>query len=118
MAVLELSEGIGLLIVFALVMLALTLKFTNKVQNTKGFLLADRNVGLISGSFSMAVSWIWAPAIFICSLQAYQNGLAGIFWFTVPNVLCFFIFAPFALRLRQEMPDGYTFTEYIYKHLL
>lgn len=30
---------------------------------------------------SIASSWIWAPAIFISSQQAYANGLAGFLMF-------------------------------------
>ena len=42
-------------------------------------------------------------------------GLPGIFWFTFPNVVCFFVFAPLALRLRQLNPQGYTLPEFIDK---
>lgn len=56
----------------------------------------------------MAVSWVWAPAIFICSLQSYQNGIAGAFWFIVPNILCFFLFIPIILKFREKFSSAYT----------
>jgi len=106
-------EAILLLMIFAAAMFFFVFKFRIAQKSTSAFLLANRNVSLLQGSFSIAVSWVWAPAIFICSLQAYTKGLPGIFWFTFPNVLCFFVFAPFAKKLRNEMPEGFTFPQLI-----
>ena len=100
---------------FALFMIGLVWFKTHQEKHADGFLVADRNVGTWQGAFSIAVSWVWAPAVFICSLQAYTQGLAGIFWFTVPNVLCFFVFAIVAIRLKKLMPEGYTLPEFIWK---
>jgi len=86
-----------------------------KEINNEKFLVANREVSWWRGAFSIAVSWIWAPAIFIVSLQAYTQGIAGAFWFIVPNILCFFVFAPMAIRLRRLMPEGYTLPEFILK---
>ncbi len=108
------QEGLLILIVFAVIMISLVHFLTRRKRNTnESFLVADRNVSWLRGAFSIAVSWIWAPAIFIVSLQAYTQGIAGAFWFIVPNILCFFIFAPLAIRLRKLMPNGYTLTEFI-----
>ncbi|MBL7663238.1 hypothetical protein JNK13_10865 [bacterium] len=107
-------EGFTLLITFGLAMITLVLATVSKEKlSSNAFLVANRNVSLLQGSLSIAVAWIWAPAIFICSMQAYQNGLAGIFWFTFPNVLCFFLYAPLAVKLRKKLPEGFTFPEYI-----
>lgn len=113
MNVLTQSEGLALMAAFGLTMLLFVWRLTRAETSLDGFLLADRRIGIWQGAFSLAVSWIWAPAIFICSLQAYENGLAGIFWFTLPNVLCFVVFAPFALKLRRSLPRGYTWPECI-----
>ncbi len=99
---------------FALFMILLVWFKTQKETEADSFLVANRNVGSWSAAFSIAASWVWAPAIFICSLQAYTKGLAGIFWFTVPNILCFFVFAVIALRLKKLMPNGYTLPEFIW----
>jgi urea-proton symporter len=89
-------------------------KETRRVEkHADGFLVADRKVGVWRGALSIAVSWIWAPAIFICSMQAYTKGLPGIFWFTAPNIICFFVFTPIAIRMRRMMPRGYSFPDYI-----
>lgn len=100
---------------FAVTMIGLVWLKTNQERHAEGFLVADRNVGSWQGAFSIAVSWVWAPAVFICSLQAYTQGLAGIFWFTAPNILCFFTFAVIAVRIRKLMPKGYTLPDYIWK---
>jgi Na+/proline symporter len=45
--------------------------------------------------------------------QAYQQGIPGIFWFTFPNILCLFIMAPLALRICNNLSDGFTQPEWI-----
>ena len=108
-------EGLSLLLIFGLTMIGLVWFKTHTEDHADGFLVADRKVSLWQGAFSIAVSWIWAPAIFICSLQSFTKGLPGIFWFTAPNIICFFVFAPLAIRLRKLMPEGYTLPEFIYQ---
>ncbi|MCB9798827.1 hypothetical protein H6758_03830 [Candidatus Nomurabacteria bacterium] len=108
------QQGLVLLALFAAAMICLVYFLTRKkLQTNEAFLVADRNVSWLRGAFSIAVSWIWAPAIFICSMQAYTQGIAGAFWFIAPNILCFFVFTPLAIRLRRKMPDGYTLPQYI-----
>lgn len=110
-------EGLSLLAFFALGMILavfIAVKWRGlKDQNADGFLVADREVSVWQGAFSIAVSWLWAPAIFVCSLQAYKNGLPGIFWFTAPNILCFFLYTPFAIKLRRLLPTGYSLPDFI-----
>ena len=81
----------------------------NKIQ----FLLAERSVGKWQSAFSIAATWVWAPALFIASQKAYLHGFAGVFWFTVPNVACLIIFAFFADRIRKLLPDGFTLSGFI-----
>ena len=109
------TQGYLSLIFFGLIMLAITYFFArNKKRITKsGFLLANRKVGWFFGGSSIAASWIWAPALFISVQMAYENGLAGIFWFTVPNVFALAIFAFLAPRIRKILPEGYTLPQYI-----
>ena len=49
--------------------------------------------------------------------MAYQKGLAGIFWFTVPNVIALAIFAFLAPTIRRQLPEGYTFPQFIKQRL-
>lgn len=109
------TEGWLVFLVFAISMIGLVWLATRPHKNKDDHLLAGRNVATLPGAFSIAVSWIWAPAVFVCSQKSYQQGLAGIFWFTVPNILCFFTFAPLALRLRRLMPYGYSMPDFIWK---
>lgn len=107
--------GYLLLLGFGLLMIAVTYLGSRdrKWKTQEGFLAAGRNVSWTLGAFSIAVSWIWAPALFVSVQQAYQQGLPGIFWFTFPNVVCLFIMAPLALRIRRSLPEGYTQPEWI-----
>ena len=110
-------SSLFILIGFAAVMI--TVSWASRRQrlesNVSEFLLSSRDVGVVRGAFSIAISWVWAPAIFIAGLQAYTLGLAGAFWFIIPNILCFFLFAQVAKRLRKDFPEGFTLPEFI-KH--
>ena len=72
------------------------------------FLVAGRSLGVWPAALSIAASWIWAPALFVASQKAYDQGLPGAFWFTFPNVLSLVFFAPLAFRLRKLFPAGFT----------
>jgi len=98
---------------FAVVMFGLVVLLRKRGPQTReGFYVADRKVGIIPGAMSVAVSWVWAPALFVASSIAYDLGLAGALWFIVPNVACFFIFAPIAVKMRETVPEGYTLPGY------
>ncbi|MBT3817386.1 MAG: hypothetical protein HOE80_03950 [Candidatus Magasanikbacteria bacterium] len=86
-------------------------------QTKEQFLVANRQVGWFMGGSSIAASWLWAPALFISVQLAYEKGLAGIFWFTLPNIIALAIFALLAPRIRTLFPDGYTLPQYINKKL-
>ena len=104
-----------LLLVFGLVMLAATYLFAwwQNRTSVENFLVGERKVGWFFGGSSIAASWIWAPAVFVSTLFAYQHGLAGLFWFTIPNMAALAIFAVLAPRIREKMPYGYTLPQFI-----
>jgi|ERR1700688_2944884 len=104
------------LLVFALVMLFVTTFFGRKIgsKTVEGFLVVDRNVHWTLGGFSIAASWTWAVALMISVQMAYQQGLAGIFWFTVPNVIAVLVFIWLGPRIRDLLPKGYSLPEYMH----
>lgn len=104
--------GIIVLTIYALLMIGATLLFTKKCKGTS-FHVADRNIGGIISAFSIAATWIWAPSLFTSAEKAYVNGLPGLFWFLVPNVLCLIIYIPFAKKMRKVMPEGITLSGYM-----
>ena len=115
MNIMQPSTGYALLWGFGIAMILLTSlgSLGQRWRTQVGFLAAGRNVNWWLGAFSIAVSWIWAPALFVSVQQAYQQGVPGIFWFTFPNILCLFIMAPLARRIRRYLPTGYTQPEWI-----
>lgn len=108
---LDFSQALYLFGGYAVVILAVVFFLRDRSHKGDDFLVMQRKLGVTRGSLSIAVSWIWAPAVFICSLQAYTQGLPGIFWFTLPNIITFFVFVPIALRLRERLPEGYTISQ-------
>lgn len=101
------------LLAYAALMLLSTVLLTKKESDVVGFCVGDRNMGWIVSALSIAATWIWAPALFISTENAYTKGFAGLFWFLVPNVLCLILFIPFARKIRAEMPDGITLSGYM-----
>lgn len=90
-----------------------TLFFTQKSNTREAFLVANRKVGMWEAALSIAATWIWAPALFVSAEKAYNHGIVGLFWFLVPNVLCLIIFAPFAVKIRKQMPHGVTLSGFM-----
>lgn len=88
--------------------------YTKEFSLTKlYYLVANRDLNVYESSFSIAATWIWAPALFVAVQQAFFNGWIGLFWFTVPNILCLLVFAYFAVRIRDRFPNGFTLSEYM-----
>lgn len=96
------------------VMLGSTVLITKKETNVKKFCIGNRNANWFTSALSIAATWIWAPALFVSTENAYSGGFTGLFWFLVPNVLCLIIFIPFAKKIREEMPEGITLSGYMY----
>lgn len=105
--------GVIVLSTYAVMMIAITLLLSRRAKSTDSFHVADRKLGLIQSAMSIAATWIWAPALFTSAEKAYANGIPGLFWFLVPNVLCLLIFVPFVRKIRQQMPDGITLSGYM-----
>lgn len=108
-------NGLMVLVAYAVIMIAATLIFTKKDNGAESFHVGNRSMGTISSAMSIAATWIWAPALFTSAEKAYTNGIAGLFWFLVPNVLCLLFFTPFAKRIRKEMPNGITLSGFMYE---
>lgn len=103
------------LLIYAVMMLGATVLMTKKEGNVEKFCVGNRNIDWGISALSIAATWIWAPALFTSTENAYTKGFAGLFWFLVPNVLCLMLFIPFAKKIRREMPDGITLSGYMYE---
>ena len=105
--------GIIVIAVYTALMLGVTVFFSRKSKNADDFHVANRNLGTWQSAMSIAATWIWAPALFTSAEKAYNNGIPGLFWFLVPNVLCLILFIPFAKRIRERMPNGITLSDFM-----
>lgn len=110
------SQGYLFLAIFGIVMIVLTLLVSrNKIWTGTqiGFLKAGSKVPWGIGAFSIAASWLWAPALFVSVQKSYELGLPGLFWFTFPNIIALVIFAWLAPKIRKRLPGGYTLPDWI-----
>lgn len=79
-----------------------------RAQSLTTYHAADRRVGSVVGGLSIASTWVWAPALFVSATQAYTNGWVGVLWFTIPNAAALLIMVPFAMKIRERYPEGFT----------
>jgi len=105
--------GVALLAGFGAAQWAVTGLWARGAPTKEAFLVARRRVGLWMAAFSIAAAWVWAPSMFVSAQQAFEHGLAGLFWFTAPNILCLLLFAPFARRVRERLPEGFTLSAWM-----
>jgi len=118
MAIMAATDGYILLGAFWVAMMVLTLIFAKKKEDTREeFLVAKRNIPWFFGGASIAASWIWAGALFVSTQKSYEMGLAGLFWFTVPNVIALLIFSFMGPRIRERFDRGFTLPQYIEQRL-
>lgn len=108
-------NGLTILGMYAAVMLIATVTLTKKEKSVERFCVGNRKENWLMSALSIAATWIWAPALFVSTEKAYSNGIVGLFWFLVPNVLCLILFIPFAKQIRSEMPKGITLSGYMHK---
>lgn len=101
------------LILYAVFIIAIANTFKDESKTKEAFLAGDRNITPWPMAMSIAATWIWAPALFVSAEKAYLNGIVGITWFVVPNILTLLIFIPFAIKIRNQMPRGYTLSGYM-----
>ena len=106
-------SGYIILAVYAAIMIAMTFIFTRGGETAENFHVGKRNMGILASAMSIAATWIWAPALFTSAEKAYLNGIVGLFWFLVPNILCLVMFIPFARAIRGRMPDGITLSGFM-----
>lgn len=111
----NLSPGIGIALMLGLGALMFIVAFAVRtmVKNTHDFVIADRRIGFGFGVGSVIAVWTWSMAVMMSSAQAFSFGTSGLLWFVVPNGLAVMVMVPFALRLRRQMPAGYTIVEFI-----
>lgn len=113
MEILTQFEGMMLIGIFFLAMVAIIFMLQKREQTKEEFLVANRCAPWLLTAFSMAATWVWAPSMFTAAEKAYTQGFAGVFWFVVPNVLTLILFAFFANKMRKLRPEGWTFSDYI-----
>ena len=106
-------EGLVILLGYGIFMFMLATYYLDPSKTKENYLVADRKIGWLQSGFSVAATWIWAPALFVATLKAYTQGIAGLFWFTVPNIACLLIFTYFAIKVREMCPKGFTLSSFM-----
>ncbi|MBI2122306.1 MAG: hypothetical protein HYT98_04260 [Candidatus Sungbacteria bacterium] len=106
-------QGYLFLGVFWLTALAAIKLSFKKNTTAETFLVSEKTVGFLIGAVSVAAAWVWAGALFLSSQKAYEQGLPGLFWFTLPNAGALILFSFLAVRMRKIFDRGYTLPEFM-----
>ncbi|CAB5221248.1 PutP Na+/proline symporter [uncultured Caudovirales phage] len=107
------STGLVMIALYAAFVFALTSWFAKGYGVGKeAFLVANRNVGFWQGSMSVGASWIWAPGLFVAAQQGFNNGIAGVFWFSIGNFFALILFSFAIFRLRASYGEGFTLSKW------
>lgn len=78
------------------------------------FFLANRAIGTVVASFSLAVCWVWVFALMVGPQRAYQGGFGSLAWFVGANTVAMFLFALLSRRLRTVSATSWdSFTSFI-----
>lgn len=112
MEILTKIDGVLLLAGYFVVLMFLV-RFVSEKGTKESYLVADRKMPWWIAAFSIAATWVWAPSMFVAAEKAYTQGLVGVFWFVVPNVLTLVLFGFFADWMRKIKPYGWTFSAFI-----
>ncbi len=112
MEILSKIDGVMLLVGYFIVLVFLV-RFISEKGTKESYLVADRKMPWWVAAFSIAATWVWAPSMFVAAEKAYTQGLPGVFWFVVPNVLTLVLFGYFASWMRKIKPYGWTFSAFI-----
>jgi urea-proton symporter len=109
------TTGYLLLLGFAVFMVLITLFWAPaKPRRTREFFLAaDRGLRWWVMGPSIAATWIWAGALFVSTQMSYEKGLAGIFWFTFPNVIALAVYAFLGPKIRKRFRNGFTLPQFV-----
>lgn len=108
------ATGYGLLALWGASMIALAYYIYRRqgVTDTSEFVTAGGRAQLGLTTASFAVTWMWAGDVLGVPEYVGFVGIAGIWMYAAPAVLSAFIVIPFALRMRELFPQGYTYSEY------
>ncbi|NJK63760.1 MAG: sodium:solute symporter [Synechococcaceae cyanobacterium SM2_3_1] len=107
-------QGIFMLFLLGLISLGVAFYVKSKlVRNTHDFIIAGRKLGFGFGVAGLISVWTWAMAVMMSAAMTFNFGLSGLWWFTVPNGLAVIAVIPFAKKLREKMPHGYTIGEFV-----
>tara|TARA_R110001592_G_scaffold70003_4_gene214630 strand:+ start:423 stop:1847 length:1425 start_codon:yes stop_codon:yes gene_type:complete len=101
-------EGWVFIAIYAALAVGIAKTYKNKANSKESYLVADRKLNSTEAGFSIAATWIWAPALFVASQQAYNNGWVGVFYFTVPNILTLVLFAYLGQKVRNKYKKAFT----------
>lgn len=109
----EVVVGLAVLFFLSVYSLIIYNRKTAYGATKDGFLVSYRDMNYWLSAITIGIGWVWAPAFFISSFQAYYNGLIGFLWFATGNILTLIIFSFGAQKIRDKFPKGYTFSSFI-----
>lgn len=102
------------IIAYFTVFVFISYRYSSGFDSSKtGFLVANRDAGLLESSLASGASWVLGVALFASSAFAMNMGWPGLFWFVVPQALGLLVFAWFSRVCNERIPNGFTLSGFI-----
>jgi len=106
-AVLSTETGIGILLAFSALWVALGWWLGRRQDTLDDYALAGRKVGLALGTATAMATWVTSNTTMAAPQLALQMGVWGMVGYSLGSV-GLLLFAPLARRIRALMPGGFT----------
>lgn len=82
-------------------------------KTVKDFLFAGQRLKVVETSMAIGSHWIWAIALFVGPIIAYNWGVIGALTFIIPNALSVVLVGFLAYRFRDLIPSNFSITNFI-----
>ncbi|MFD2257364.1 urea transporter [Luteolibacter algae] len=106
-AVISVTTGWLIVIVLGIVWIGLGIYWGKKAENSEGFMLAGRKVGLSLGSATAMATWVTSNTTMLAPVFALTLGVWGMLAYSTAS-FGLILFSFFAVRIRKILPQGVT----------
>ncbi|MDX1679090.1 MAG: hypothetical protein R3242_00030 [Akkermansiaceae bacterium] len=99
--------GWSVVITLGIIWVGLGIWWGRKSQDSEGFMLAGRNIGLALGAATAMATWITSNTVMVAPKLAFTQGIWGMLGYSAA-AFGLLLFAPLCLRIRSILPKGMT----------
>ncbi|ODV70080.1 Na+/solute symporter [Hyphopichia burtonii NRRL Y-1933] len=107
---------VGLGAVFAAIMVATTFclkRYNKEIMTSENFSTAGRSVNTFLMSAAVVSSWTWAATLLTSTVQTYNNGVCGAYYYAAGATVQIILFSCLAIKGKERAPAAHTYLEIV-----